>query len=68
MEKASVEERPRRRAARVIRQVEVHGGFPLSCGCVLSCSAVEMRRLMELTGPETILEIATLLECGRCGQ
>lgn len=59
-------ERPRKKAARIIRQVEAHGGFPLACGCILSASAIEMRRLMELHGPEVVLEIATLLECPKC--
>jgi hypothetical protein len=59
-------ERPRKKAARIIKQIEAHGGFPLACGCVLSASAMEMRRLMELTSPETILEIANSLECPKC--
>lgn len=66
MEKENVAERPRRRAARIIRQVEDRGGFPLACGCVLAAKANEIRRLMELTGPETVLEIAASLECERC--
>ena len=63
MEKEKVVEQPRRKAVLIIKQLEAIGGFYLECGCFVASNANEMRRLMEITGPEVILEITTLVKC-----
>lgn len=57
-------ERPRRRAAKLIAAVERNGGFLLSCGCLVPCAAGSLRRLMEWTSPEIVIELAVELASG----
>ena len=64
MEKELVTQR--RRAVKIIKELETYGGFRLPCNCMVSTNANEMRKLMEMVGPEVILEIATLLKCETC--
>lgn len=57
-------ERPRRRAAKLIAAAEKAGGFVLSCGCFIPCSAGGLRRMMESTSPEAVIELARELATG----
>lgn len=61
MESKTIRERPRRTAAKIIRTVELRGGFILKCGCVVGASAKALRILMETTSPETVIETAQAL-------
>lgn len=61
MEEPTVTQRPRRQAAKLISAVEKAGGFVLDCGCLAACSAVSLRRLMEWTSPEAVIELRAAL-------
>lgn len=56
-----INDRPRKLAARVIREVEENGGFKLKCGCFIAMKASDLRRLMEVISPETVIELKSKL-------
>jgi len=52
------QDNPRKRAVGVIKEIEMRGGFVLKCGCIIACRASEIRRLLAISSPEAIIEIA----------
>lgn len=56
-----INDRPRKLAARVIREVEENGGFKMKCGCFIAMKASDLRRLMETCSPEVVIELKSKL-------
>lgn len=51
------QERPSRRASKIIAAVEKRGGFILKCGCFVPVRAKCLRQMMAWTSPEEVIEL-----------
>jgi len=54
----------RRTAAKAVALIEKQGGLMLlACGCIIGMRAKEMRKLIEIAGPEEVVKILDNIRC-----
>ena len=54
----------RRTVAKTIASLEKQGGLMLlDCGCVVGMRAKEMRKFLEVAGPEEVVKILASIQC-----
>jgi hypothetical protein len=54
----------RRSVAKTIASIEKQGGLMLlDCGCIVGMRAKEMRKLIEVAGPEEVVKIIDSIKC-----
>jgi hypothetical protein len=47
----------RQKAAKAIARTEKDGGYALRCGCFVHVRAPDLRRLLEMSGPQAVLDV-----------